>query len=170
MARRQFQRNSSSRPNRSWVGHTSSTYTTLAANTRLLVAGFIAVGGDETVLRTVGQLSVTSDQAGSVEDQIGAFGLVAVSDAAFAVGISAIPDPISRQSDDGWFVYQAFTQQGDASATSSLPRTYNFDSKAKRIISLEGVTIVISLTNASLSHGIKFALNLRILSQLRGTR
>ena len=172
MARRQSlpRRSSSSRPNRTWDGTTSSIYTNLAAASSVIISGFVAFGGDQTILRTVGHMSVTSDQAGAVEQQIGAFGMILVSDTAFAIGITAMPKPIADQDNDGWFVYQSFSQQGDASVTSSLPRTYEFDSKAKRIVQLGGVTMAVILTNASASNGLQFSMNFRILSQLRGTR
>ena len=168
MSRRQIPRSSGSRPNRSWAGATTSTYTTLGTASTSVITGFIATGGDQTILRVVGLLSITSDQAGAVEDQVGAFGMIIVSDVAFAAAI--VPAPIAQQDDDGWFVYQAFSQQGDASVTSSLLRSYVIDSKAKRIVELEGRSVALVITNASASHGLKFALNLRILSQLRGTR
>jgi len=168
--RNQFQRRSGSRPNRSWAGDTSSTFFSLAAATSVISSGFVASGGDQTVLRVVGILSIASDQAGAVEDQIGAMGMILVSDSAFAAGIASLPDPITDQDNDGWFMYQAFASQGDASVTSSNPRTYPFDSKAKRIVELEGVTLAVIVANASASHGIKFSINFRILSQLRGTR
>ena len=169
MPRFNRQQRRTSRPNREWQGHTSSVFTTLAAGTQLLIGGFVPGAGDATILRTVGMLAVTSDQGASVEDQIGAFGIILVSDTAFAVGVTAIPDPITAQDDDGWFVYQAFCQQGDASVTSSLPRIYNFDSGAKRIVQSEGTSIAFTIVNVSGSHGLRFCLNFRMLAQLRGT-
>jgi len=173
MARSRFQsvaRRSGSRPNRGWDGLTSSIFTNVAPSTKLLVAGFVPVSADLTILRTVGHIAITSDQSGAVEQQIGAMGLIVVSDTAFAIGATAVPDPITDQDDDAWFVYQSFSQQGDGSVTSSLPRTYEFDSKAKRIVQGEGQTIAVVLTNANASHAISFSMNFRILSQLRGTR
>ena len=163
------QRSSGSRPNRAWEGFGSTGYADVAAAARVIVAGFVPVAGDVTVLRVVGQLAVSSDQAGVFEDQIGAFGLMVVSDKAFAVGIGSIPDPVVDRDDDGWFVYQSFQSRGDNSVTSSLPRIYDFDSKAKRIVPAEGRTIAAVLTNSGI-HGISFAVNFRILAQLRGTR
>ena len=167
---RNFRRSSGSRPNRAWDGFTSSVYSTLAASTSVIVAGFISTVGDLTILRTVGQMSVTSDQAAGLEDQIGALGMILVSNAAFSVGITAMPDPIADQSDDGWWMYQSFSQQGDQSLGSSLPRTYPFDSKAKRTVEGEGQTLAVIVSNASASHGIRFSMNFRILTQIRGTR
>ncbi len=166
---RSLQRSSGSRPNRAWNGFTSSTFTDLAASSKVIVAAFAAAAGDQTILRVVGQFGMTSDQSGAQEHQIGAFGMIRVSDAAFAIGVTAIPDPIADQDDDGWFVYKSFSQIGDGSVNSTS-KTYEFDSKAKRIVELAGVTIVAVMSNASPSHAISFSMNFRILSQLRGTR
>ena len=62
-------------------------------------------GLDITVLRTVGILSISSDQSGAAEQQIGAFGMICVSDSAVAIGVTAMPDPVVDADDDGWFVY-----------------------------------------------------------------
>ena len=59
-----------------------------------------------TVTRTVGMISVQSDQNVAVEIPFGAFGMRVVSDKAVATGAAAIPDPVTQVSDDAWYVYQ----------------------------------------------------------------
>ena len=170
-AARRFSRRTGSRPNRGWSTLNATTFTGLAANTVALVASFVPTnpGLDLTVLRVVGNLSISSDQSAGGERQIGAFGMIRVTEAALAVGVTAMPDPVAEADDDGWFVYQSFAQRGDLSVTNPSSFQYDFDSKAKRIIEGEGIAIAVMITNADAAHGLQFAISLRILSQLRGS-
>ena len=170
MARQRFQRGARRRtPNRDWAGFNNSTYTSIAAATSAIVGSFTLInpGIDETVLRTVGVLSIASDQAAANEVQIGAFGMIKVSDAAFAAGIASIPTPITEIADDGWLLYVPFSQQGDQSLTQPPSREYHFDSKAKRIIE-DGTTLAVVIQNAG-GTGLQFAVVMRLLSMVRGT-
>ena len=109
MPRRQFQRNfsGSSRPTRSWTGLVASA-TIVPTSTKVLLGTFVLSnpGIDETVLRSVGQISVSTDNDGASEQQVGAWGMCIVSDVALAIGITALPSPVSEISDDFWFVHQ----------------------------------------------------------------
>jgi len=129
-------------------------------------------GIDETVLRVVGGISIASDQAAASESQFGAMGMCIVTDTAAALGITALPDPVTDVSDDIWFQYVSWAQELRFSdATGFEPQFaswYPFDSKAKRILH-SGQTVVVIVANASASFGFKFAVNLRVLSQVRGT-
>ena len=60
---------------------------------------------EETVLRVRGRLWVVSDQSAAVEDQLGAFGMMVVTEQAFASGAAAIPFPSTNGGNDGWFVH-----------------------------------------------------------------
>jgi len=127
---------------------------------------------DETILRTVGKFAVASDQAAASEIQVGAFGLILVSDAAVAVGITAIPGPITDSSDDGWFVYVPIVQSVEfISAVGVRPdwaTCYDFDSKAKRKIE-EGRQLAIVVENAHASFGFEITFAFRLLSMVSGT-
>ena len=170
--RRQFRR--SSTPNRSWGGAFSTANVAVAANTKILLGSFTPSNPniDETVLRTVGSIWVGSDQTGSVEDVIGAFGLIIVTDLALAAGAASIPGPITDIADDGWFVYQPFVGQfrtvSAAGYTSPDGTEYQFDSKAKRRTG-EGQSIAIMVQNASASHGFNIKIGFRLLSMVTGT-
>ena len=167
---RQYRQRQSS-PNREWAGLAQSAFTSLAAASKVLTATFTLSnpGIDETILRIHGAICVQSDQAGALEEQLGAVGLCLVTDRAVTVGITAIPDPVTEVDDDFWFVYRPFmqssTQGVDQGQTSFY---YEIDSKGKRIVS-QGHTVAIVVANASPSHGIEFAINLRMLSMTRGT-
>ena len=170
--RRQFNR--SSRPNRGWSGLIEPTYTVIPAASRVLLSSFVPSnpGIDLTILRCVGGISVKTDNASSPEDQLGVFGMIAVSDAAAAIGITALPDPVDDIDFDGWFLYQSFAQSFHVATSVGFgifDRWYSFDSKAKRILPGEGVTLVAVASNAHASEGFEIAVNLRIFAQARGT-
>ena len=172
MARQSRQRfnRGGARPNRGWSVSMASTFSTLAVSSKVLVVGFVpATAIDLTVLRTVGVLAIASDQSAATEEQIGAFGMIMVSDTAFAAGAASIPSPVADAENDGWFVFQAFNQASERSLGSRSSVEYHFDSKAKRIVPSTGVTIAVMIANASASHAAEFSLSLRVLTQVRGT-
>jgi len=174
MARRQFNRNrqSSRRPNRAWTGTFSVAPVVIPANSAVLLSTFALSnqGIDETVLRTVGVIYMTSDTVGVGEDQTGAFGLTVVNDVALALGITGIPDPITNVQDDVWFVYQPLL--GDTEYATAvgqqMGQRYDFDSKAKRVVSTgQGIAVVVA--NAHATHGLQLMAGFRMLTQVRGT-
>ena len=111
MPRRQGNfRRSGPRPNRGWSYTLETAFTTVPANSKVLLASFTLSnpGIDITLLRCIGGLAVSSDQSVNVEEQVGAFGLILVTDQALAIGITAIPGPFTNGDDDGWFCHQSF--------------------------------------------------------------
>ena len=146
----------------------------VAANSKVLLATFTLDndGIDETVLRVVGGLTIASDQSASSESQLGALGMLIVTDQVAGIGVASMPDPVTDVGDDYWFFYQGFAQSIVAlSAIGFDPRAstyYPFDSKAKRIVS-SGQTIAVIAANAHATHTFTIAVNLRILSMVRGT-
>ncbi len=170
---RTFQR--TSRPNRSWFRIvTTSPVNVDALDKTLLATGVLDNQGiDETILRCVGVVSIQTDAAGAAEAQIGAFGMILVSDLAAAAGAASIPGPVIDGGDDGWFTYVPFAQSWDfASGVGRGPKSvqYHFDSKAKRVVST-GQSIAFMVENAqSTVGGFDIMLNMRILTQVRGTR
>ncbi len=167
-------RSNRSRPNRSWSG-IFATATISTASTKSLLASLVLSnqGIDETVLRCVGTLIVSSDQQGASEDQQGALGMAVVSDAALAVGATALPGPVTDISDDLWFTHVPFLQRFVfVSAIGVYPRfvtRYQFDFKSKRIVE-SGSSIAIMLESTSLSEGFIAVVVMRVLSMVRGTR
>ena len=118
-------------------------------------------------------LSVATDQIAAAEQQIGAFGLMIVTDKAAAAGVASIPGPITDIGDD-WFVYVPIVQQlGFATATGFNPGQgvhYPIDSKAKRILEGSGKVIAVVVENIHASFAFEIAFVMRILTQTRGTR
>jgi len=167
------QRNFKKSPsNKSWAGLQTNDIT-IAGSTKVLLGSFVLsnAGIDETMLRTVGTLGISPDQSATSEVQIGALGLIVVTDRAAAVGITAIPGPITDIDDDGWFLYipivQAFRAGDSTGNTPDWATQYHFDSKAKRIVS-DGQQIAMVIENAT-AFGMKASIVMRTLSMVRGT-
>ena len=143
------------------------TYTVIPPASKLLLGTFTLnnPGIGETVRRTRGLISVGSDQSVAIENQLGAVGLVVINDVALTLGITAIPDPVSNDDDDGWFVFIPFVRKGINSTGNSPSTEFEFDSKAMRRVE-EGFGIAIVVANASLIHGFEVAISMRMLTSL----
>ncbi len=163
-------RRSGARPNRGWSITGFSIRTTVPAASKVLLGTLVPAndGIDLTVLRVVGGVWVGSDQA-TLEDQIGAVGLIIVTDIAAAAGIASVPGPFTDGFDDGWFVHQLFAQESGRTVTSPAGFWYPIDSKAKRIFEGAGKTIAIVVENANASNGLTMVFQFRMLAQVRGT-
>ena len=161
-------------PNRSWTGNAPATFTTIPASSKVLLATIVLSNADidETILRVVGGISVKSDQKAGDEFQLGAFGMIRVTNLAVTAGIASIPDPVTDINDDGWFVYVPFAQSNiflDATGYDSISdRWYAFDSRAKRKIE-EGTTVAVVAANAHATMGLQLAPSYRFLTMVTGT-
>ncbi len=167
-------RSSGRRPNRAWSSSVIAAPTNIPAATKVLVASLVLsnVNIDETLLRVVGMIGVASDQNAASEQQIGAFGMIVVTDIAIAAGVASVPGPMSNGADD-WLMYQGFAQErafGSSIGFDSEARTqYAINSKAKRVVT-EGRAIALVCENLHATHGFNVVWNLRVLSMVRGTR
>jgi len=128
----------------------------VAASSAILLATFNAAAlalRPFTIVRTRGTLWVASDQSGATEEPQIAFGMMMVNDTAAALGITAIPDPISG-SDSPWFVYESAIP-GVQVATSigfnnPVGTQVTIDSKAQRKIGPnEDVAVVVANNSAA---------------------
>ncbi len=107
---------------------------------------------------------MASDQGGALEAQLGAWGLVVVSDLALAAGVASIPGPVTDASDDGWFVWEPLLNRMQ-SASLLEPRIFEFDSKAMRRVE-EGSGIAVVVENASAATGLIFTCGISLLTSL----
>ena len=156
--------------NRNWAGIEIATQT-IAGNTAVLLATFVLTnpGIDETILRSLASFIIRSDQLVATESQVGALGMIIVSDQAAGVGITAVPHPVTDIDDDGWFVHMPIAQAiyfGDATGFTHIPGG-SFDSKAKRVVH-DGQTIALVVENVTAT-GFSIAGIVRSLSMVRGT-
>ncbi len=166
--RRSFRRapGRSMRRGTTWARLQFAAFTTIPAASKVLIATLVPSnpGITETVIRTVGQFMVKSDQSAGVEDQLGAFGFIVVTDLALAAGAASIPGPVTDGSDDGWFVWQPFSATGNAANPTGnflLP----FESKAARRIE-EGFSVAVMCENAHATEGLDIAMGFSFLSKI----
>ncbi len=117
----------------------SPTTTTLAVATPVLFSGLSASGlalRPFTIIRTRGVLHLSTDQIAASESYYAAYGMAVVSDQALAVGVSAVPTPLTEADSDLWFVYEPMTSRmlfGDATGLGGGDGVMvRFDSKAMR--------------------------------------
>ena len=146
----------------------STTELTIASDTKVLLGSFILSNPPlgETILRTRCMLSVKSDQTTVVEPQMGAFGLIVVTDRAVAAGAASIPGPFTDGGDDGWFVHQTIVQNSFSNSQTGT-KTYEFDSKAMRKVE-DGGEIAIMIENSSpvVATGFIIQFTVRLLAKL----
>ena len=164
-ALRQGQRRKSS-----WfAGPDETAATTVAAGSADLQSVLNAVGLQYrpfTIVRTVGQIFISSDQAAGGELFHGAFGLAVVSEQAAAAGTGSLPTPITEQGSEFWLLYQLVVAQGfQAAGESASYQVFNFDSRAMRKVD-EGQTVVSVFENGSGSAGIDYLARFRYLVKM----
>ena len=142
---------SSLRRKTAWdAGPGATTLTQLSASGSTLIGSGAAVIADgRTLVRTRGNLSIALSAATTVGDGFaGAFGIAKVRDAAFAVGITALPTPLSDL-EDQWLYHRffslhamaAYAAAGYASDSGSATLQWDIDSKAMRKLTI-GDTLV----------------------------
>ena len=150
-----------------WSRTVSIGQLTVPAATKILAIVFTLnnPGIGETVRRTRGSFFVHSDQAAALEVQLGAFGMVVVSDLALAAGAASIPGPGTDAADDGWFVWQGFTKRQQSSTFPSTQDQVVFDSKAMRRIE-EGFGVAVMIENVHPAFGMVVAFELSMLTSL----
>ncbi len=144
-------------------------WVTVAAATKVLFTTFTLdnPGISETIRRTRGRFAFSSDQSAAVEEVSGAWGAVVVTDAAAAIGITAIPGAVTDASDDNWFLWEPFAQHlgngvAAGNAAGLQPMT-EFDSKAMRKVET-GFQLAFVVENASATTGLVFTAGISLLS------
>ncbi len=120
-----------------------------------------------TVVRVRGMLQVNSDQVASTERQLGAYGMAVVSDQAVAIGITAVPTPMTDIDSDLWFLHQLFASfQTVFSAIGAVEYTgVPFDSKAMRKVE-DGQDLISVVELDTNSDGATFSAVFRMLLKL----
>ncbi len=141
----------------------------LAAASAVIDSFFVTSGAaPETVLRTRGLFTIQTDQVSATETPFGALGLCVVSDQALAAGVASVPTPYTDADSDLWFYHQYFAAPvlfGTTTGIRRLDQQYEIDSKAMRRLS-EDESIILVVENASAADGLRYIVDLRILSKL----
>ena len=156
-----------------WVASNQAGFTTLAANTSAVVTMITEATLEETPnpthVRCRGQLDVHAS-AGAAGDSVRwSAGLMYVDARAAAIGVTAIPRPISDGSSDGWlWIVTGFLNIGSLSSLEdSFGGTWDriiVDSKAMRKVGKNEVLVVAYETSAAAgTGGAEFSLGIRVL-------
>ena len=110
-----------------------------------------------TIIRTHLYLSIISDQTLAIEDQIMAIGFCVVSDQASAIGVTAVPTPITDLGSDAWYLHQFAQNQfviGDSTGfQDGGNRVQEVDSKAMRKVE-DGFDNIVTIEASGASEGI----------------
>ncbi len=118
-----------------------------------------------TVVRTRFQVGWASDQVAATEFPFGAFGVAIVSDQASAIGVTAIPTPITDAGSSLFLAYQSMMsnlQFSNATGYTPTLSSWEIDSKAMRKVEI-GQDLVVTVENSSAAHGAQFLVQGRIL-------
>ena len=154
-----------------WIGIVDTNQALASANSAAIFTGLSATDlalRPFTVVRTLMQLFVQSDQKAADEFYHTAIGMAVVSDQALAIGITAVPTPISDVDSDLFFLYgQVRGEINIVSASGALEtgHTANIDSRAMRKVE-DGSDIAIAIENGSQSSGTNVAKGGRMLVKL----
>ncbi len=167
-----FRRSGGARRATEWFASADITIVTqLAAATKLLSQSLTTAELAKlpfTVVRTRGMFLVQSDQIAASEEQLIGLGFGVFSDTAVTAGVASLPDPITNESDDLWFVHQfglASVWAGEGTEGQARGLVYHFDSKAMRKVE-EGSDVAVVISNGSSVFGLEFWLKFRLLVKL----
>ncbi len=143
-----------------------------AANTKLLIGGFQAIGDfDLTFERLYGFVNLQSDQNAASETQMAAVGAIVVTADAFTAGAASIPGPNVDDEAD-WLMHRYIINThafGSATGfTSPTGTSMVIDNKARRRLPANSL-VAIMLESALASTGLTFKSAWRALSRVRGT-
>ena len=99
------------------------------------------------MVRTHLTVGIRSDQLLATEDQIGAIGLCIVSDQALAIGVTAVPTPITDMESDLWFLHKVLINSMFFSTAASFQSpgsiVYEIDSKAMRKVNDDEQIVIV---------------------------
>ena len=107
-----------------------------------------------TIVRTRFELALWSDQAAAIEEQTAGFAMAVVSDQASAIGVSAVPTPITDMASDLFFVYQLlYADESNLTDRTRLATRMTIDSKAMRKVDIGQDLVVVAELDSGTSDG-----------------
>ena len=154
-----------------WVGIAAVDTALAAASTAVLFAGFSAAAlalRPFTVIRTHIALFFWSDQVGASETYQMAYGHAVVSDQVLAIGVTAVPIPMTDLSSDLWFVHQIVAGRFvfiTGAGVLQVGEQHFIDSKAMRKVE-EGQDVASVIETSSVSSGANVLKSGRMLIKL----
>jgi len=122
-----------------------------------------------TIVRTRLQAGIIGDQLAAGENQLAGLGVAVVSDQALAIGVTAVPTPITDLASDLWLVHQLCYNTTVVASSVGFEdgglAQYAIDSKAMRKVEDgQDIAVVVELSGAS--SGFNFFLGGRMLVKL----
>ena len=152
-ARRGFSHRSRQRRLTEWGDGPGGTVVTQFTGSAITIigAGVVALVGGLTIVRIRGLFRMMlQGTVGATGDGFqGALGMCVVSEDAFAVGATAIPDPVTDLSWDGWMYHQILSVHSPTAGASGLEgaqsteQSFNIDGKAMRKFDESDVLVAI---------------------------
>ncbi len=120
-----------------------------------------------TIIRTHLEMQIVTDQSANSEFQLAGLGMCVVSDQAAAIGVTAVPTPLTDLDSDLWFVHQLlFCNQQIISAigfTNPSGVRMAIDSKAARKVNDAENVVVTAQQNSILGDGFSMQVGGRLL-------
>jgi len=152
----------------------AETTTTLAAGTPVVFTGFdadVLAMRPFTIVRSRGVLHLATDQLSASEVAVAVMGWAVVSDQALAVGVTAVPTPITEGDSDLWFLYESLITRVDFGSAigfdSSSGNLKEFDSRAMRKVEDgQDIAVVMEASAASGFSGCRMSKQGRMLIKL----
>ncbi len=152
-----------------WIGGTDVRTAIATATTASLVTSLNAAAlalRPFTVVRTRGFMYLMSDQAAAAEFQTVAVGMAVVSDQAVAIGVTALPTPVTDSASDLWYLYEWLA--GNATDLTDLAIGGQFkeiDSRAMRKVE-DGQDVVMLVESGAQTNGMNIHTFQRTLIKL----
>jgi len=155
-----------------WIGTADvGSLTNLAADAKAIVNSFtgaqVSAFAPYTIVRTVGNILIQSDQVVGSEVASIAYGQMIVTELARAAGAASVPGPMTDMADDMWYThllgFSNFRFLTAAGFESAAGRIYQFDSRAQRKVE-DGMADISMLETRNV--GVQFWTNHRQLIKL----
>jgi len=141
-----------------WISLFETATGLAAASTAALFAGYTAAVlslRPFTIIRTRGIFQINSDQQAVGELYHAGLAMSIVSDQALAIGVTAVPTPMTDRSSDLFFLYEELAGRvrfADATGITDQGIFTTFDSKAMRKVE-EGQDIAVTIETSTISLG-----------------
>jgi len=154
---------------KTWLGTAAQGQVGVSSGAKVLLsstAGF-GLGSTGTIIRTRGILHIVPQVFTADLAYDGAFGIGVVSQAAQALGITALPGPFTDDDWSGWFVHQYYSGEVlatavDAGYTMAQSFTYEIDSKAMRKVAGDEAIVLVAQSRTGV---VNIVSHMRILFQ-----
>ena len=155
-----------------WLGGSVAETTLTTANSAAIITSLNAAAlalRPFTVIRSRGYWSMESDQNAASESQQAHIGAIVVSDQAVAIGVTAVPTPVT-DNQSSWIFFEGNSQRYQVvsaigSIANKVPWINRIDSKSMRKVE-EGQDLIIVAENSGTGDGATIVSFVRTLIKL----